>query len=70
MTWRSLTSNFEYFGHTRPRKSGPNLISSVRPFPKQLLFSVGVFTTEEGGFHWDEHNSMETWTTHNKLRGK
>ena len=68
----SLTSNFEYFGYNRPWNSGPNLILSVRTFKKWLLFSVGVFTTIEGGFHWDEHNSMETWswTIHSKLRRK
>ena len=39
----SLTSKFEYFGYTRPWISGPNLISSVSPFPK-WLFSVWAFS--------------------------
>ena len=25
-----------------------------------------VFTRKEGGFHWEESNSLETWIIHNK----
>ena len=39
----SLTSNFEYFVHTRPCKSDPNLISSVRLFSKMAAFQGGRF---------------------------
>ena len=44
-----------------------NSISSVRPFPKWMLFSVGVFTTVEGDSHWDENNSTGVLTIHIKL---
>ena len=47
MTCGSLASNSEYFGHTRPWKSGPNLISSVRPFSKMAVFSVWQFPLEK-----------------------
>ena len=46
----SLTSNFEYFGYTRPWKCGPNLILSVRPFPKMAAFQCGRFHDCIGGW--------------------
>ena len=46
----SLASNSEYFRHTRPWKSGPNLISSVRPFSKMAAFQCGSFHYCRGWF--------------------
>ena len=43
----SLACNSEYFGHTRPWKSGPNLISSERPFFQNGCFLVWEFSLEK-----------------------
>ena len=43
----SLASNSEYFGYTRPWKSGPNLISSVRPFSQMAAFQCESFSLEK-----------------------
>ena len=49
------------------RDAYPNLISSVRPFSPNGCFSVWEFSLEkECGFHWDESNSLENLTIHNK----
>ena len=33
-------------------------------FFKWLLFSVGIFTSVQGGFHWDANNSTGLCTIH------
>ena len=44
---KSLAFNSEYFGHTRPCKSGPKLIVSVRPFSKMAAFQCESFSLEK-----------------------